>query len=372
MYSFGVTCAPYAPGRPLRRRGSPMPEVVYVGLDVHRKSVVANVKNREGRVLHKARLSGRGEDLTAYLMALPGEKHVVLEACVVWEHLHRAALRATPHVVLANPKRTRLIAEATLKTDAVDAAALSELIRLNAVPLAYAADEETLRLRALTRDRLYYRELETSVKNHTYAVLLRKGIEYPDGILGKKRIRETLRGLFPEVDRGIDALLDLERRCKALDAAVHEAFLTNHEAQLLYSIPGVGELTALTLVAELCPITRFSNIEKVASYCGLVPTVSQSGERSYYGRMKKTDANIRLKTLLVEAAWTHRRHAEKNSPVKRIARRVAKRAGSTKAAGAAAHKLLRIVYAVLRRGTPYIPEQTSHVDFAAKPPGAVA
>lgn len=350
-----------------------MPEVVYVGLDVHRKSVVVNVKNPQGRVLHKARLSGRGEDLTAYLAALPGEKHVVLEACVVWEHLYDAARLVTPHVLLANPKKVRLIAEATLKNDAVDADSLSELIRLNAVPLAHAAEEDIRRLRALTRDRLYYHEMETSVKNHTYAILLRKGIEYDDAVLGKKRAREAFRGIgHPDIDRGLDALIDLENRCKALDKEIHAAFLLNKEAQLLHTIPGIGELTALTLVAELCPITRFANIEKVASYCGLVPTVSQSGERSYYGRMKKTDSNIHLKSLLIEAAWMHRRHALATSPVKRKAKRVTKRSGPTKAAGAAAHKLLFIVYAVLRRGTPYTPEQPSHVDATAKPLQAVA
>ncbi|MDA4131740.1 MAG: transposase, partial [Thaumarchaeota archaeon] len=134
---------------------------------------------------------------------------------------------------------------------------------------------------------------------------------------------------------------------------IHQAFLASKEAQLLESIPGIGEFTAVALVAELCPIDRFPNVEKLCSYAGLVPTNHQSGETSYQGHLK-TDSNHLVKWLLVEASWSHRYHA-KGSDVSKIAKRVSRRRGKQKGNIAGAHKLLKIVYAVLRRGTPYTP-----------------
>ena len=72
-----------------------------------------------------------------------------------------------------------------------------------------------------------------------------------------------------------------------LDRVAHEAFVSSREAQLLETIYGIGELTAVVLVAELCPIDRFPNIEKRCSYAGLVPTNHQIGETSYQGHLKK-------------------------------------------------------------------------------------
>lgn len=340
----------------------------YIGLDVHRKSIVTNVKDPMGRVLDKAKLGASDAELVGYLRRFDGIRHVVLEACCVWSHVYDAAATVAQDVTLAHPRKTRLIAEATLKSDKVDAAALSELLRLNGVATAYAPDPEIRGLRALVRERHFHKSLEKSVKNHTYSVLIARGHPYEDGVLGLKRKREALRLLkIPEVDRGLDALKDLETRCKQLDQKVHEAFVASKEAQLLESIPGIGELNAVTLVAELCPIDRFANIEKVSSYAGLVPTNYQSAESSYHGRLKQMDANHFLRTVLVEASWAHRRFASRTSDVVKIGNRVARKKGAGKGGVAAAHKLIKIVYAVLKRGTPYTPERPSRDLFPADP-----
>ena len=148
------------------------------------------------------------------------------------------------------------------------------------------------------------------------------------------------------------------------DRKIHEAFLVSKEARLLESIPGIGEFTAVGLVAELCPIDRFPNVEKLCSHAGLVPTNRQSGETSYQ-RHLKTDSNHLVKWLLAEASWTHR-HWAKGSDVAKIAKRVSRRRGQQKGSIAGAHKLLKIVYAVLKRGTPYTPERPSPGSNPAK------
>jgi transposase len=333
-----------------------MESTVFVGLDAHKSSIVATVVDGEGNKLDQTRLGSGDTELREYLGRLPGCPEVVLEACNVWQHVYDAVASTGAKVTLAHPYKVRVISEASLKSDKVDSLALAQLLRLKAVPVAFAPDGPIRELRQIVRDRAFYLEQERSVKNHVYAILLRQGIPYDEGILGLKRKREELRSLgLPEVDRGLEMLASYDAATQELDRKVHEAFLGSKEAQLLESIPGIGEFTAVALVAELCPIERFPNVEKLCSYAGLVPTNHQSGETSYQGHLK-TDSNHLVKWLLVEASWSHRYNA-KGSDVSKIAKRVSRRRGKQKGNVAGAHKLLKIVYAVLRRGTPYTPDR---------------
>ncbi len=129
----------------------------------------------------------------AYLKRFPGPQHVVLEACNVWPHLYDAARSVGADVTLAHPYKVRVISEASLKSDRVDSEALAQLLRLGSVPMAYAPDSAIRDLRQLVRDRVFYMRQEGDIKNHLYAVLLRRGIPYEEGIFGLKRKREALR-----------------------------------------------------------------------------------------------------------------------------------------------------------------------------------
>jgi transposase len=304
-------------------------EQTFVGLDVHRKSVVATALDADGSRVSQERFGATDAELTDYLGRLPGRKHIVLEACALWEHFYDAAQATGASVVLSNPYRTRLIAEASLKTDKLDSQALARLLRLDSIPESYAPPPEVRALRNLVRERIFYRREAASIKNHVYSALLRRGIEYEDQILNLHRRREGLRDLsIVEVDRGLYSLSSLEATCRQLDHAIHEAWASSQEAQLLTTISGVGELIALALVAFLCPIERFSSVDKLSSYVGLVPTTHQSGESEYHGHLKK-DSIALLRWLLVEASWQHRRRWPRGT-VAKVARRVSRRRGKGK------------------------------------------
>ena len=109
-------------------------EQTFVGLDVHRKSVYATAFDAAGSLVSQQRFGASDAELIDYLGQLPGQKRVVLEACTLWEHFYDAARVSGATVILSNPYRTRLIAEASLKTDKLDSEALATLLRLNSVP----------------------------------------------------------------------------------------------------------------------------------------------------------------------------------------------------------------------------------------------
>lgn len=324
----------------------------FVGLDVHRKVVVATALNAEGEELSQVRLSSAPEELVDFLQGLPGQKHVALEACTMWEPYFDTVASTSASVTLSHPLKTRLIADASLKSDKVDSEALARLLRLNALPTAFAPPPELRQLRALVKDRLFYKRSWKRVANHVYHRLMRNGVRYEDGILQLVRKRESLRTLgLDDVDRGLDALQDMEVHVRELDRAIHTAWTEWPEAQLLTTIPGIGELTAVTLVAYLCPIDRFNNMEEVTAYAGLVPTSYQSADRAYHGRVRR-DCNGLLRWVLIEACWSHRRFDPKGD-VAKFARRISRRRGQGKGMVAASRKLLRVICAILKEKRPY-------------------
>ena len=326
----------------------------FVGLDVHRKIVVATAVDPLGHSVSQAKFGATDQELVDYLNGLPGSKRVALEACSVWQHFFDAAESTGASVVLSNPLKTRLIAEANLKTDRVDSEALATLLRGNLLPTSYAPPPETRALRSVVRERLFYRRKASSIILHTYSVLLQRGIDYEDRILVHKRKRESLRALHIEaVDRGLDNLTNLDATCKELDHKIHEAAVSSPDAQLLTTIPGIGELTAVALVAWITPIERFSSVEKLVSYLGLCPTTRQSADHLYHGRLKK-DSNELVRTLLVEAYWNHRTRVKRGTAAKK-GRRIGRRRGINKGAVAGAHSLVKSIFAMLKRREVFHP-----------------
>ena len=322
--------------------------VTYIGLDVHRKSVVASVLDEGGQLLHQSTFGPTDQELIDFLGRLPGHRKVALEACSMWQHFYDAAASTGAEVVLSDPSRTRLIAKTSRKTDKVDSEALATLLRLDSLPSVFAPPPGLRALRSVVRERRFYRRSAAGMMSRIYHDLMSRGIEYEDGLLVYRRKREVLRQLgLPLVNRGLDAIRAMEDTAKLLDHAIDEAWEASEDAQLLTTIPGVGKLTAVALVAFLTPIGRFRSADEVSSYVGLVPTTHQSGEHLYHGRLKK-DSNGMLRTILVEASWTHRQRC-KNGAVAKIAKRVGRRAGRGKGSIAAAHKLLKIVFAMLKQ-----------------------
>ncbi len=124
----------------------------YVGLDISKNSIMATAVDPLGHRLRQEKLVPSDEELRQFLLDLPGTKHVVLEACNVWEHVYDAAAPTGAQVLLANPFQTKLVSKTTLKTDRVDSEKLAKLLRLQAIPEAYAPPPEIRALRRLVRE----------------------------------------------------------------------------------------------------------------------------------------------------------------------------------------------------------------------------
>ncbi len=348
-----------------------MSEPRFVGLDVHKDVIVATTVGPSGPRLDQTQLGPDPKLLIEYLRRFPGELHVTLEACPVWQPYYDAAVQAGAEVKLAHPAGVKWIAKAKKKNDKIDSEKLATLLRNGDIPEAYAPTAEERQLRRVVRDWFFFDRKAVAVMNHTYGILLQKGVRYPEGILRLKRKREELRQLgIPDVSRGLDALRALDPVLKELEKTVEGTYQRSSEAQLLTSIPGVGKKVAVTLTAYLCPIGRFHNLDEIAAYCGLCPRTSQSSKRAWIGELRQ-DSNHLLSAMLTQAYWAHRRRS-KGSVISRAAKKKERKNGRQAGAIAGAHKLLDIACAILRRGTPYefhAPERPSCNVDPAEPKG---
>jgi transposase len=327
-----------------------------IGMDIHRKQCQATVLDEQGHVLEEKRIATTTEALMAFF-----ERHkdarMAIESTGNWEHVLNVGRQCGLDVVLANPYKTRLIAEAKIKTDRVDSLILARLMNADMLPECYVPDDETRETRKDVRERILMKKMSTALKNHIYSELLRRGIEYKDGILGSKTGRKWAKETLaePRLEQTFMLLETVEGSIAEYNKErLLPAFEKNEKAQLVSTMPGIGYYSALTIVAELGDINRFSDTDKVVSYCGLNPTVHQSADHERHGSITKTGPTS-LRWILVEAAHGHLLHCKdkENCKLCQFYKRVSKRRGKNIAFVAMAAKMIRIIYWMLKLNQPY-------------------
>ena len=136
------------------------------------------------------------------------------------------------------------------------------------------------------------------------------------------------------------------------DVRISDAVKKNPDAMLINTIPGVGNYSALVIASCIDGIDRFIRSEKLSAYAGLVPSVRSSGETAHYGRITRRGDPL-LRWIMTECVHSHAKHA-KDSDVTKFYRRLAKKRGTSKAAVAAASKMLRVIYWMLKEKRGFV------------------
>ena len=136
----------------------------YIGIDIHKRYCVCATQDEQGRKLGGARIEGNSASAFAqYLAGLQGPCKVAIEACWNWAKVYDL-LETLPQIqetVVANPLKTRLIGEAQIKTDQIDANALATLLRGNFIARVHVPPKAVRARKNLLRQRLYWVRLRT-------------------------------------------------------------------------------------------------------------------------------------------------------------------------------------------------------------------
>jgi transposase len=162
-------------------------------------------------------------------------------------------------------------------------------------------------------------------------------------------------GLGEQVAPLLEVLEVLNRKIADADRIVVKQADSDVRTRRLQTFPGVGPVTAAAFVATLDTTDRFEKAGQVRAFLGLVPREYSSGESTHRGRITKA-GNARLRSLLVEAAWSVlRARATAAAALRGWGLRVAARRGKRIAAVALARRIAGILYAMWRDGRDFVP-----------------
>ncbi len=329
----------------------------YLGVDLHLRRSYVVLMDSNGAIVDERRLAN--SEVRAYLLAhVPPETYAVLEATRNWPFMYDLLTHHVERVELAHPQEIKSIASAAVKTDQIDAGVLAHLARLNYLPTAYAAPVSVRDLRMIMRHREWLLRQRTQAKNRIHAVLAGYNLVSPMSDLFGVRGREYLAAvrathLRPASERVVAdnlALIDqLEGLIAALEGAVQLTPQQARAVRLLCTIPGVGRITALTLVAEIGSIDRFGSPKALCNWAGLTPRVRKSDAIVRHGKISKRGSPY-LRAAMVRSATVASRCSRRWYQVHEgIARRRGKRAAKV----AVARRLLTVIYYMLKREQPY-------------------
>jgi transposase len=323
----------------------------WVGIDLHRRRTQIAIIDEHGELTLQKRIP-TGRETILELLGDPENTHVALEATYGWEWLAELLEDAGFDVHLAHPLRTRAIAAARVKTDAVDARTLAHLLRSGLLPEAYIAPPELRDLRDLLRHRATLVHLRTSIKNRVHALLARQGIlpEFSDlfGPAGREYLVALALPDGPR--RRLDSLIsligDFDREIAATTSEIDQRARADERVKLLCQIRGIGRYTAMLIIAEVGEVKRFPTAKHLCQWAGLTPTVRSSDGKARLGHISRQGSTI-LRWGLCEAA----QHTPTGGgPLRAQYERIAKRRGSKIARVAIARQILTLCYYGLRDG----------------------
>ena len=353
-------------------------ERFFIGIDYHKRYSVYCVIDAAGEVRQRGRIEhARPGDLALLLRKWPGR--VVFEASMNWHWLYELIERevAAPNIVLANPFKTRIIAEAQVKTDKVDAEILARLLRADLIARVHIPAKETRERKEVLRQRCFFVRQRTMLRNRIHRLLgAQHDLELPQvsDLFGKKGLGFLQRLELPApagllLKQQLEMLRTVQTRIKEDEEALKEMIETRDTYRRVLSLPGMGPILAAVVDSEIDEIGRFSSAQKLCGYAGLCPTTSSSGGKTHQGKLMP-HCNKWLRWGFVEAAWVAVGCSGYFGDLYKKKRALGKKANT--AIVAVARRMARIAWQLLTQGRTYENNPPAKGIAGRKAPAAAA
>jgi len=309
--------------------------MLHSGIDLHKRTLVLSTVTPAGQPVREAKLPATREAVRRYFAALPGRHRAVVESTSNWYWLRDFLVGEGVDLRLGHSKYIKAISYAKVKTDAVDAATLAQLLRSDLVPEAHMVSPEWREARDLLRARLQVVGQQVRCKNTLAGLLAQYNVATPAALPPLVQLRTSLLAEQHAL---------LAAQAKRLGAALNPLLIPTPEVQRLLWVPGIGRIVAFTIWLEVDGIARFPSARDFVSYCRLVPGAGNSGGKARHKRTK--DGNRYLKLAFSHAAV---RAIQYFPEIRAFYRRMARRKPPALARALVAKELARIVYFMLAR-----------------------
>lgn len=291
----------------------------YIGIDVHKKQWTIRVISLNMGLGKSVSIDPSPKALLQYLSRRypSGNYYAVYEAGFCGFRAARELNQLGIKCMVTHPADVPTSQKERLnRNDKVDANKLGRSLSSNELKPVYIPEEKAEEYRYLNRYRLRKIKDQTRIKNRIKGTLYYFGIEIPLDLEGRRwsgafinwlsAIKfDTEYGQFA-FDNLLQELIETRKRIsetlKKMRKMAQDAEPFNIIIPFLLSVPGIGFITAMTLATEIMDMSRFSTLDKLANYVGLVPSVQSSDETEIISGISYR-RNKYLRSMLIEAAW---------------------------------------------------------------------
>ncbi|HWQ47875.1 MAG TPA: IS110 family transposase [Methanosarcina sp.] len=359
------------------------------GLDIHKRFSIATILSRSG----EKRQQRFSRDVDGILNL---KNWVISEQCDVvacestsdfWVPIYDSLIKYLP-VIVGNARDMKAFTHK--KTDKLDSEFIAQLALNKMIQPSRVFVKTQREFRSYVRLRLTLVEKRTDIKNEAHSILAsemlhlkgvltdifgKNGRIILSGISSGKDVNQILGNLSPTIRKKhnqIKEILDreisqssvyrlqiclqliksLDDEIEALEKEIFNYAYSNfsHEMDILMSVPGIGELGAAVLLAEIGDFKDFSSGDKLASWLGIVPNVYQSADKYHNGRITKRGSKV-ARWILTQIANAAAR--KKNSKLKEFYNRKKNSIGHAKAIIALARKIATIIWHLITNDEMY-------------------
>jgi transposase len=324
----------------------------FIGLDIHKEYFVAVGVNS-----HREVVLGP-EKSSVYLLDNWIRRHLICSDSVVLEMtanaymFYDALLPYVHSVIVVNPQSVSLVTKVPVKTDKKAALSLAQLHAVGLLTGIWIPPQKVRDLRALVAQREKMVRLSTMAKNRLHSLLHRNHLILPNKPFDIEQ-RTWWEGLHlspTELFRlrsDLDTLEFAQKQVDQIEVFLKQESVQDNQVPLLIQLPGVGMLTAVTILAAIGDISRFASAKELVGYAGLGSRVHDSGMTHITGRITKTGRKD-LRQAMVNAA---NNAVQNHKHWKKELERMQLHLGRSKAVVAIARKLLVAVWHVLRKSS---------------------
>ena len=324
---------------------------LYGGIDLHSNNNVVNILDEHDKVLYNKRLPN---DLPTILTALtPYQSQIeglAVESTFNWYWLVDGLMEEGYRLHLVNTTAVQSYSGLKYTNDSHDARWLAHLLRLDILPTGYIYPKEERATRDLLRKRAQMVRLSTTNILSIQNLFARNTGGSIRGDTIKRMPVEDVALLLPHEDHALALSCNLsvmqqcQKQIKILERIVLKRIRLRPEFQSLLTVPGIGQILALTIMLETGDITRFDKAGNFASYARCVDSKKVSNGKKK-GENNRKNGNKYLAWAFVEAANFSIRFSD---TIKSYYQRKSAKTKKVIAIKAVAHKLARACYYVMR------------------------
>lgn len=338
-------------------------EKMTAGLDLGDKhSHLCMLDTKSGEVIEETRLRTTPEALRRRFDSETQMK-IAIEVGTHSPWVSRLLEECGHEIVVANPRKVRLIYSDKRKTDKIDAENLARLARLDPrllYPLKHRGEGSQAHL-AIIRARDALVGTRTQLINHVRGAVKSFGTRLPKcsaRSFHNKAADHLPEELVPALRPLLETIGELNSRIRDYDRKLEEITAEHYpETEILRLVPGVGPLTALSFILTLEDPHRFERSRAVGAYLGLVPGKDQSGDSDPQQRISK-EGDEMLRKLLVGSSQYILGPFAPDSDLRRHGEKIAERGGKNakkRAVVAVARKLSVLLHRLWLTGEQYDP-----------------